>query len=131
MMNKVLIIGNLGRDPELKHTQSGQAVANFSVATSEKWKDKAGDWQEKTEWINCVAWGKLGEICSEYLHKGSKVYVEGKLQTRKWQDQNGADRHTTEVVLSEMKMLDGKKQENGQQRQERNDNGGGDYDVPF
>jgi single-strand DNA-binding protein len=123
-----MIIGNLGKDPELKYTQSGQAVATFSVAINEKWKNKDGAWQEKTEWVNCVAWAKLAEICGEYLRKGSKVYVEGKLQTRKWQDQSGADRYTTEVVLSEMKMLDGKK-ENEPSKPESNDYGSDD--VPF
>ena len=105
MKNLVILIGNLGADPELRHTQSGDAVATFRVATTERWKGKDGQMQESTEWHSCVAWRRLGEICGEYLSKGSKVYVEGKLQTRKWQDQGGSDRYTTEIILREMKML--------------------------
>ncbi|XCN73093.1 MAG: single-stranded DNA-binding protein [Candidatus Electrothrix aestuarii] len=105
MINKVILIGNLGADPELRYTQSGVAVANFRVATTERWKGQDGQMQEQTEWHTIVAWQRLGEICNEYLHKGSKVYIEGKLQTRKWQDQNGNDRYTTEIIAREMKML--------------------------
>lgn len=105
MINKVILIGNLGADPEIRYTQSGTPVVNFRIATTERWKDKDGQQQEQTEWHNVVAWGRLAEICGEYLAKGSKVYVEGKLQTRKWQDQNGNDRYTTEVIAREMKML--------------------------
>ena len=105
MVNKVIIIGNLGSDPEVRHTQSGTPVASFRVATTERWKDKQGEIQEQTEWHSIVAWQRLAEICGEYLTKGSKVYIEGKLQTRKWQDQNGNDRFTTEIVAREMKML--------------------------
>jgi single-strand DNA-binding protein len=105
MINKVILIGNLGKDPELRHTQSGTPVASFSIATSERWKDKNGEQQERTEWHNIVAWSRLGELCNEYLNKGSKVYVEGKLQTRKWQDQNGNDRYTTEIVARDIQFL--------------------------
>ncbi|MDO9040930.1 MAG: single-stranded DNA-binding protein [Desulfocapsaceae bacterium] len=105
MLNKVMLIGNLGKDPELRYTQSGTAVATFNVATTDRYKDKDGQMQETTEWHRVVAWAKLAETCGEYLHKGSKVYIEGKLQTRKWQDQNGNDKFTTEIVAREMKML--------------------------
>jgi single-strand DNA-binding protein len=99
-LNKATIIGNLGRDPELRSTQDGTQVANLSVATSEAWTDKqTGERRERTEWHRVTAWGKLAEIVGQYLHKGSKVYLEGKLQTRKWQDQAGQDRYTTEIVL--------------------------------
>ncbi len=105
MINKVILVGNLGRDPEVRYTADGQAVANFSIATSEKWKDKnTGEMVERTEWHNIVAWRKLGEICGEYLSKGRQVYIEGKLQTRSW-EKDGVTRYTTEVIASEMKML--------------------------
>ena len=106
MLNKVMLIGNLGRDPEIKYTQSGTAVATFSIATTEKFKGKDGQTQDQTEWHKIVAWQRLAEICGEYLHKGSKVYIEGKLQTRKWQDKDGRDCYTTEIIAREMKMLD-------------------------
>ena len=105
MINKVILIGNLGADPEIRYSQDGVPVATFNVATTEKWKDKSGEWKEQTEWHKIVAWRKLAEICGEYLSKGSKVYIEGKLQTRKWKDQSGNDRYTTEIVAREMKML--------------------------
>ncbi|RWX42922.1 single-strand DNA-binding protein [Candidatus Electrothrix aarhusensis] len=105
MLNKAMLIGNLGADPELRYTQSGVAVASFNVATTRRWKDKEGQQQEETEWHKIVAWQRLGEICNEYLHKGSKVYVEGRLQTRKWQDQSGNDRYTTEIVASDVQFL--------------------------
>lgn len=107
-VNKVIIVGNLGQDPEIKYTSGGDAVANFSVATSETWKDKAGAKQERTEWHRCVAWRKLAEIIQQYVRKGSKIYIEGKLQTRKWQGSDGQDRYTTEIVVDQMQMLDGK-----------------------
>ncbi len=108
-VNKVLIIGNLGQDPEIRYTQSNTAIANFSVATSETWKDKqTGEPREQTEWHRCVAYRRLAEIVGEYLKKGSKVYVEGRLQTRKWQGQDGVERYTTEIVVNEMQMLDGR-----------------------
>jgi single-strand DNA-binding protein len=105
-INKVILIGNLGRDPEVRYTPSGVAVANFPLATSEEWKDKnTGEKQEKTEWHKIVAWRRLGEICGEYLHKGSQIYIEGKLQTRAWEDRDGNKRYTTEVVAQTMQML--------------------------
>lgn len=111
MLNKVILIGNLGADPEPRFTQSGVQVTTFSLATTERWKDQNGQQQAVTEWHRIVAWRRLAEICTQYLHKGSKVYIEGKLQTRKWQDQNGVDRYTTEIVANEMKMLDSKQSE--------------------
>ena len=106
-VNKVILVGNLGQKPDMKYTQSNTAVANLSLATSESWKDKeSGDLKTKTEWHRVVYFGKLAEIAEQYLDKGSKVYVEGKLQTRKWQDQAGNDRYTTEVLGQELTMLD-------------------------
>ncbi|MDH5325204.1 MAG: single-stranded DNA-binding protein [Gammaproteobacteria bacterium] len=105
-INKVILIGNLGNDPEVKYMPSGEAVTNISVATSESWKDKNGEQVERTEWHRVVFFRRLAEIAGEYLKKGSKVYIEGKLQTRKWQDQSGQDRYTTEIVANEMQMLD-------------------------
>jgi single-strand DNA-binding protein len=108
-VNKVILVGNLGKDPEMKYTASGAAIANITVATSESWNDKqSGEKQEKTEWHRVVFFRRLAEIVGEYLRKGSQVYIEGKLQTRKWQDQNGQDRWTTEVVGNEMQMLGGR-----------------------
>jgi len=106
-INKVILVGNVGQDPEVKYMPSGGAVTNISVATSETWKDKnTGQPQERTEWHRVVFFNRLGEIAGEYLRKGSKVYVEGALRTRKWQAQDGTDRYTTEIVASEMQMLD-------------------------
>ena len=106
-INKVILVGNLGADPENRTSQTGNAITNISVATSETWKDKStGQQQERTEWHRVVFFNRLAEIAAEYLRKGSKVYVEGSLRTRKWQDQNGQDRYTTEVVGNEMQMLD-------------------------
>ena len=109
-VNKVILVGNLGQKPEIRYTQTDSAVANISLATSESWKDKeTGEQREKTEWHRIVYFGKLAEIAEQYLDKGSKVYVEGKLQTRKWQDkETGADRYTTEIVGNELTMLDSK-----------------------
>ncbi len=108
-VNKVILVGNLGQDPEVRYTANGAAVANITVATSEQWTDKqSGQKQEKTEWHRVVLFGRLGEIAGEYLRKGSQVYLEGKLQTRKWQDQSGQDRYTTEIVANEMQMLGGR-----------------------
>ena len=99
-INKVILVGNLGQDPEIRYTADGRPIANFSVATSETWKDRnSGERREKTEWHRVVVFGKLAEICGEYLSKGRQVYIEGKLQTRKWQGQDGQDRYTTEVVV--------------------------------
>jgi single-strand DNA-binding protein len=104
MVNKVILIGNLGADPEVRYTQSGAAVANFRLATTETWK-KEGEKEELTEWHRVVTFGRLAEICGEYLSKGSKVYIEGRIQTRKWEDRDGNPRYTTEIVAREMKML--------------------------
>ncbi|SMN10996.1 Single-stranded DNA-binding protein [uncultured Candidatus Thioglobus sp.] len=108
-VNKAIILGTLGQDPDIKYTPSGVAVVNISVATNEEWKDKnTGEKQERTEWHRIVFFGRLAEIVSEYLRKGSQVYIEGRIQTRKWQDKEGMDRYTTEIVGSEMQMLGGK-----------------------
>lgn len=109
-VNKVILIGNLGRDPEVRYTPNGMAVANVTIATSESWKDKAtGENQERTEWHRVVMFSRLGEIAGEYLRKGSKVYIEGRLQTRKWQDKTtGQDRYSTEIIADSMQMLDSK-----------------------
>jgi single-strand DNA-binding protein len=108
-INKVILVGNLGQDPEIRYTADGRPIANFSIATSETWKDKnSGERREKTEWHRVVVFGRLAEICGEYLSKGRQVYIEGKLQTRKWQGQDGQDRYTTEVVIDQrgtMQML--------------------------
>lgn len=115
-INKVIVLGNLGNDPECKFMPNGNAVTNISVATSESWKDKqSGQEQERTEWHRIVFFNRLAEIAGEYLRKGSKVYIEGSLRTRKWQDQSGNDRYTTEIVASEMQMLDSRG--DGQQSQ--------------
>ena len=108
MKNLAILIGNLGDDPTVRYTQSGSQVATFNVATTERWRGQDGQTQEQTEWHRIVAWAKLAEICGEYLHKGSRVYIEGKLQTRKWQDNDGVDRYTTEIIAKEMKMLTGR-----------------------
>lgn len=106
-INKVILVGNLGRDPEVRYSAQGNAIANLNIATSESWKDKnTGETVEKTEWHRVVMFRRLAEIAGEFLKKGSKVYIEGKLQTRKWQDQQGSDRYTTEIVANEMQMLD-------------------------
>ncbi|HTS85462.1 MAG TPA: single-stranded DNA-binding protein [Usitatibacter sp.] len=118
-VNKVIIIGNLGRDPETRYMPDGGAITNISVATTDKWKDKNGEMQEKTEWHRVAFFGKLAEIAGEYLKKGSQVYVEGRLQTRKWQDKDGQDKYTTEIVANQMQML-GSRQGMG---------GGGDRDA--
>ena len=105
-VNKVILVGNLGRDPEVRYSPNGSAVANITLATSESWKDKtSGEKQEKTEWHRVVFFGRLAEIAGEYLKKGAQIYVEGRLQTRKWQDKEGHERYTTEIVAGEMQML--------------------------
>lgn len=114
-INKVIIVGNLGQDPEVRFMPNGGAVANFTVATSETWKDKqTGEQKEKTEWHRIVIYQRLAEIAGEYLKKGSKVYLEGRLQTRKWQNQQGADQYTTEIIVNDMQMLDSRGQGAGQ-----------------
>lgn len=106
-VNKVILVGNVGQDPEVRYTANGQAVANMSIATSEVWKDKvSGEKQERTEWHRVVFFGKVAEIVRDYTKKGSKVFVEGALRTRKWEDKNGMERYTTEVVATDMQMLD-------------------------
>ncbi len=104
-VNKVMLVGRLGQNPEVKYTPSGQAVANFSVATNENWTDKSGQKQERTEWHRIVVWGKLAELCNQYLTKGRQVYVEGRLQTRQWQDKDGQTRYTTEVQAQTVQFL--------------------------
>ena len=105
-INKVILIGRLGSDPEVRYTPSGVAVANFSVATSEEWKDKdSGEKKERTEWHRIVAWRKLGEICGEYLSKGKQVYVEGRIQTRSWEDRDGNKKYTTEIIANDIQFL--------------------------
>ncbi|MEE4304465.1 single-stranded DNA-binding protein [Wenzhouxiangella sediminis] len=148
-INKAILIGNLGADPETRHTAGGNAVTNIRIATSEAWRDKqTGEQQERTEWHRVVLFGKLGEIAGEYLRKGSKVYIEGRIQTRKWQGQDGQDRWTTEIVANEMQMLDSRggsapfndngpsQSQGGYQDQgydgPPSDNGGGlEDDIPF
>lgn len=118
-LNQVQLIGRLGKDPEIRYTSSGDAVASFSVATSESWKDKnTGEKKESTEWHNIVIWRKLGEVAGQYLHKGDQVFLQGRLKTRKWQDQSGQDRYTTEVVVNQMVML-GKKGDGSSNRPPR------------
>lgn len=107
-VNKVILVGNLGRDPEVRYMPNGEAVCNFSIATTDSWKDKAGAKQERTEWHNIVMYRKLAEIAGEYLKKGRPVYVEGRLQTRKWQTKEGQDRYTTEIIADQMQMLGGR-----------------------
>ena len=149
-INKVILVGNLGQDPEMKYTASGVAIANISVATTDSWSDKqTGEKVTKTEWHRVVAFQRLAEIMGEYLKKGSQVYIEGKLQTRKWQDQNGQDRWTTEIVANDMQMLGGRAEGGSYQQpggnegfrsnqpqaqapaQPRADNDFDDDDIPF
>lgn len=116
-INKVILVGRLGKDAEMKYMPNGEAVTNATLATSENWKGKAGEKQEKTEWHNLTFYRRLAEIAGEFLKKGAMIYVEGKLSTRKWQDKDGKDRYTTEIIVSDMKMLGGKP-EGGQQTQQ-------------
>lgn len=104
-VNKAILVGNLGRDPELRHTQNGQAVANFTLATSESWTDKSGERQERTEWHRIVVWGRQAEMCAQYLSKGRTVYVEGRIQTREWEDKDGNKRYTTEINASNITFI--------------------------
>jgi len=113
-VNKVILVGNLGKDPELRYTPSGAAVATFSLATSERYKDRDGNSQEKTEWHNIVAWRQLAEICGKYLHKGRQVYIEGRIQTRSYDDRDGNKRYITEIVADQMQMLGRGNDEAGQ-----------------
>lgn len=114
-VNKVILVGNLGNDPEVRYMPNGNAVANLSIATSESWKDQQGQLQEKTEWHKVTMYRRLAEIAGEYLKKGSQIYLEGKLQTRKWQDQQGNDRYTTEVIADQLQMLGGRNESGGGQ----------------
>jgi single-strand DNA-binding protein len=130
-VNKVILVGNLGRDPEMKYTASGAAIANITVATTDSWNDKqTGEKVEKTEWHRVVAFQRLAEIMGEYLKKGSQVYIEGRLQTRKWQDQNGQDRYTTEVVANDMQMLGSRGGEGGSRPAAGGGGGGGFRNNP-
>jgi len=144
MLNKAQVIGRLGQDPDIRYTNAGTPVANISVATSERWKDKqSGEQKESTEWHRCSAFGRTAEVMGEYLRKGSLVYIEGRLQTRKWQDQKGNDRYSTEIKVDRMQMLDtrggqggGQQPAHPQQQQPEAANGGGapadfDSDIPF
>jgi single-strand DNA-binding protein len=118
-LNKVMLIGNLGADPEIRYTTGGSAIANLRLATAESWRDKeSGEQQERTEWHRVVFFGRLAEIAGEYLKKGSQVYVEGRIQTRKWQDKDGADRYSTEIIANEMHMLGGRGAGSGGSRDE-------------
>ena len=129
-LNKVMLIGNLGKDPEVRYTTSGTAVASFSLATSERFKNRSGEWEDKTEWHNVTLWGRLAEIAGEYLAKGKTVYIEGRLQTRKWQDRDGRDRYTTEVVADKMQMLGGKGEGGGRQGSGKSSDDGGQGGSP-
>jgi single-strand DNA-binding protein len=142
-VNKVILVGNLGANPEMRFTQGGQAVANLRLATTERWTDKNGQRQEQTEWHRVVVWGKQAEICGQYLTKGRQIYVEGRIRTRQWQDQQGQKRYTTEVVAQTVQML-GSRAEGGPREDTsvaappdevvngNNDFGGGpDDDIPF
>ncbi len=113
MVNRVMLVGRLGRDPEQRFTSSGTPVTNFSLATDERWKDQNGERQTRTEWHQIVVWGKLAEICSQYLNKGKLVFIEGRLQTREWDDRDGNRRRTTEIVASDMQMLGSRSEEQG------------------
>lgn len=134
-VNKVILVGNLGRDPEVRYMPNGEAVCNFSIATTDTWKDKAGAKQERTEWHAIVMYRKLAEIAGEYLKKGSTVYVEGRLQTRKWQTKEGQDRYTTEIISDQMQMLGGKSSGGQESYQSAPDNGAPpanfEDEVPF
>ena len=120
-LNKVQIIGNLGRDPEMRFTQDGTPVTNFSVAVNDSWQGRDGEQRERTEWFRIVAWRRLAEITNEYLRQGSRVYVEGRLETREWQDREGNDRITTELIARDLLMLGGRDNEGSQQMQPEND----------
>lgn len=134
-LNKVLLIGNCGKDPEVKYSPSGVPVAKFSIATSERYKDKAGEWQEKTEWHNIVAFQRLAEIVGEYVNKGSKVYIEGRLQTSSWDDsKSGEKKYKTEIVVNELLLLDGKGSNGGTRQQsteQRTPEPVNDDSIPF
>jgi single-strand DNA-binding protein len=139
-VNKVMILGNLGRDPELRHTQAGKAVATLRVATNEAWTDQSGERQERTEWHSIVVWGRQAENCNQYLKKGRSVFVEGRLQTRKWQDREGNDRYTTEIVADRVQFVGGREGAGGSEDYSPGASLGGDDlspppagddDIPF
>ena len=133
-VNKAILIGNLGADPEIRYTSSGTAVANFNIATTERWNTQNGEKEERTEWHRIVAFGRLGEICGEYLSKGKPVYIEGRIQTRSWEDRDGNKRYTTEIVASAMQMLGGGPGGGSGQQPPRNDDvppPSGGSDIPF
>jgi single-strand DNA-binding protein len=138
MVNRAFLIGRLGRDPELRYTNSGTPVASFSIATDERWVDSGGNRQTRTEWHNIVAWSKLAEICGQYLKKGKLVFIEGRIQTREWDDRDGNKRRTTEIVASNMQMLDSRGSSPGTptssgetEGQEKMEIGITDDDIPF
>lgn len=125
-VNKAIVLGNLGKDPELRHTQSGQAVTELTIATNERFKDKSGEWQERTEWHRVVVWGRQAENAAQYLAKGRQVYVEGRLQTREWTDRDGNKRYTTEIVAQNVQYLSS----GGGDGSSRGSSGGGRYNDP-
>jgi single-strand DNA-binding protein len=130
-VNKVVLVGNLGKDPEMRYTQNGGAVANFSIATTESWKNKqTGEYENKSEWHNIVVFGKFGEMVGQYLKKGAKVYVEGKLQTNKWQGQDGQDRYKTEIIANDIQMLDARAPGQGQGQPFQNQAPQAEYQAP-
>lgn len=139
-VNKVILVGNVGKDPEVKYTPSGTALAKFSIATNERFKDKSGEWQDRTEWHNVLAWERLAEIVGEHVHKGSKIYIEGRLQTSSWEDrQSGEKKYRTEIVARDLVLLgsrDGAEPETGDSHRERETVHAGsgeitDEDIPF
>ena len=130
-INVVFILGRLGLDPELRYTPSGDAVANLRMATNRVWKDRDGNQQEKTEWHRIVAWRKLAEICSQYLKKGSRIYIEGRLETRSWEDQSGNKRYTTEVLAEQMQMLDSRSDSDASQSPASSKVSNESDEVPF
>ena len=129
-VNKAILVGRLGRDPETRYTSSGQAVCNFTMATDETYKDRAGDRQKRTEWHRIVAWGKLAEICQQYLKKGSQVYIEGRIQSRQWDDKEGHKRTTTEVVANVMRMLGSRAEAAAAGAGDAGDSGGAHEEAP-
>lgn len=130
-VNKVILIGNLGRDPELRYLPSGQAVVKFTLATGAKWKDKDGQLQERTDWHNIVAFGRQGEVCNEYLRKGSPVYVEGRIQTRSWEDKDGNKKYITEIIAQSINLLGRKGEPEEEVPEEVGETKTEDEDLPF
>jgi single-strand DNA-binding protein len=128
-VNKVIILGRLGQDPELKHTPGGMSVCNFTVATSESWADKAGQKQERTEWHRIVVWGKLADLCNQYLTKGRQAFIEGSLQTRSWDDKSGQKRYTTEIVAKTVQFIGGQAGTGAERSEGRNTGGAPAYDT--